>query len=67
MMNIKGSTGGTPNGKSYQLSTIQDRGHMIIKIELENSNEKPIELLFEFQQAMEFRDEVEKMVWVISP
>lgn len=40
---------------------------MIIKIELENSNEKPIELLFEFQQAMEFRDEVEKMVWVISP
>ena len=67
MMNVKGSSGGVPNGKSYQLSTTQDKGHMVIKVELENSDEKPIELLFEFQQAMEFRDEVEKAVWVISP
>jgi len=67
MMNVKGSAGGVPNGKSYQLSTIQNKGHMIVKIELENSEEKPIELLFEFQQAMEFRDEVEKVVWMVSP
>jgi len=67
MLNVKGSVSGVPNGKSYQLSTVQDKGHMIVKVELENSDEKPIELLFEFQQAMEFRDEVEKVVWMVSP
>jgi len=67
MVNVKGSTGGGPNGKSYQLSTTQDKGHLIVKIELENSEEKPLELLFGFQQAVEFRDEVEKIVWLISP
>jgi len=67
MVNAKGSAGGSPNGKSYQLSVTQDKGHLIVKIELENSEEKPIELLFEFQQAMGFRDEVERIVWLISP
>jgi len=67
MVNVRGSVSGSPNGKFYQLETTTDKGHVVVRIQLENDTDSQIELLLNFPQAMEFRDAIEKAVWTISP
>jgi hypothetical protein len=64
---VCGSTSGSPNGKIYQLEAAANKGHVVVRIQLENDANSQIELLLNFPQAMEFRDTIEKAVWTISP
>jgi hypothetical protein len=68
MMSVNGSTGGVPNGTHYEVSVSIDKGHLILNVELENSlaEKSLVNLLFNFSQAMELRDAIEKAVWTIS-
>ena len=67
MINVNGSNGGTPNGTHYEVGISINKGHMVVNVELENSQDKPLQLLFGLAQAMELRDAIEKAVWTLSP
>ncbi len=55
---VQGSSCGEPDGTTHRIEVLEGEGHLIVRVEL-NGSEKPVDLLFNREQAIAFGDGVQ--------